>query len=223
MLIRGILLRFVGRISTRLRQDAFMRLFISAGEPSGDLHGANLVRCLQQLQPDLECHGFGGERMAQAGCKLAFPLCDLAMVGFIKVLFNVHRFARVLKLAERCFHEQRPDAVVMIDFPGFHWWLARRAKALGIPVIYFVPPQLWAWGGWRAGKMRRLVDQVLCALPFEADWYRDRNVPSRYIGHPYFDEMRLQAARCRFHVPTAGPARHDHYPPARLPEPGAPL
>ena len=80
----------------------------------------------------------------------------------------------------------------MIDFPGFHWWLARRARALKIPVIYFVPPQLWAWAPWRVAKMRRLVDQVLCALPFEADWYQARNVPSRFIGHPYFDELDRQ-------------------------------
>jgi lipid-A-disaccharide synthase len=169
-----------------------MRLFISAGEPSGDLHGANLIHALRRLNPGVECDGFGGERMADAGCNLAFPLCDLALVGLFKVLANVPRFARVLGLAERCFRERRPDAVVLIDFPGFHWWLARRARALGIPVIYFIPPQLWAWGGWRIRKMRRLVDRVLCVLPFEADWYQAHGVPSQLVGHPYFDELGQQ-------------------------------
>jgi lipid-A-disaccharide synthase len=114
------------------------------------------------------------------------------VVGFVRVLGSVPRFARILREADRFFAERRPDAVVLIDFPGFHWWLARRAKAHGIPVIYFVPPQLWAWAGWRVGKMRRCVDHVLCNLPFEEAWYCRRNVPARYVGHPYFDELREQ-------------------------------
>ncbi len=169
-----------------------MRLFLSAGEPSGDLHGANLIHALKQRQPNLEVLGFGGERMAAAGCRLAFPLCDMALVGLFRVLANVPKFWRILGLAERVFVEQRPDAVVLIDFPGFHWWLARRAHAHGIPVVYFVPPQLWAWGSWRVRKMRRLIDRVLCTLPFEPEWYRQRHVAAEYIGHPYFDELREQ-------------------------------
>jgi lipid-A-disaccharide synthase len=169
-----------------------MRLFISAGEPSGDLHGANLLRAMRQQQPGIDYHGFGGERMAAAGCRLLYPLCDLAVVGFVRVLGSVPRFAGLLRLADRFFAEQRPDAVVLIDFPGFHWWLARLAKAHGIPVVYFVPPQLWAWASWRVGKMRRRVDHVLCNLPFEEAWYRQRNVPAQYVGHPYFDELREQ-------------------------------
>jgi lipid-A-disaccharide synthase len=169
-----------------------MRLFVSAGEPSGDLHGANLLQAMQHQQAGIEYHGFGGERMAAAGCRLLFPLCDLALVGFTRVLGSLPRFARLLQLADRFFAEQRPDAVVLIDFPGFHWWLARRAKAHGVPVIYFVPPQLWAWAGWRVGKMRRFVDHVLCNLPFEEAWYRQRHVAAQYVGHPYFDELREQ-------------------------------
>jgi lipid-A-disaccharide synthase len=175
-----------------------MRLFVSAGEPSGDLHGANLIRGLQALHPGIDYHGFGGDRMTDAGCQLVFPLCDMAVVGFVRVLSSIHRFASVLNLADRFFREHRPDAVVLIDFPGFHWWLARRAKAHGIPVIYFVPPQLWAWASWRVNKMRRLVDHVLCALPFEEAWYRQRNVTATYIGHPYFDELRSQRLNSLF-------------------------
>jgi lipid-A-disaccharide synthase len=175
-----------------------MRLFVSAGEPSGDLHGANLIRAIQHQQPGIEYHGFGGERMAAAGCRLVYPLCDMAVVGFVRVLGSVPRFASILRRADRCFTEQGPDAVVLIDFPGFHWWLARRAKAHGIPVIYFVPPQLWAWASWRVGKMRRSVDHVLCNLPFEEAWYRRRNVSARYVGHPYFDELREQRLDAAF-------------------------
>ncbi len=169
-----------------------MRLFISAGEPSGDLHGANLIHALRQRQPDLEIHGFGGEKMAAAGCRLAFPLCEMALVGLFRVLANVPKFWRILGLADRVFEQQRPDVLVLIDFPGFHWWLARRARAYGIPVLYFVPPQLWGWASWRVNKMRRLTDRVLCTLPFEKEWYRQRNVAAEYIGHPYFDELREQ-------------------------------
>jgi lipid-A-disaccharide synthase len=167
-----------------------MRLFVSAGEPSGDLHGANLIHALRQRQPNLELHGFGGERMAQAGCRLLYPLCDLAVVGIAPVVANLPRFWRLLAQADHFFAQQRPDALVLIDYPGFHWWLARRARAHGVPVIYFVPPQIWGWLTHRVHKMRRLTDRVLCTLPFEEEWYRQRNVAAQYIGHPYFDELR---------------------------------
>jgi lipid-A-disaccharide synthase len=169
-----------------------MRLFISTGEPSGDLHAANLIHALRRRQPGIELAGFGGERMAQAGCPLVYPLGNLALVGLWPVLANIPEFYRILGLAREHLRRHRPDAVVLIDYPGFHWWLAGCARKLGIPVLYFVPPQLWGWGAWRAGKMRRLVNQVLCTLPFEQSWYEQRNIPARYIGHPYFDELHEQ-------------------------------
>jgi lipid-A-disaccharide synthase len=179
------------------RQEA-MRIFLSAGEPSGDLHGSNLSVALRRARPDLECVGFGGDRMEAAGCRLIYPLCRLAVMGFSRVLANAAAFARLLRQADAFFREQRPDAVVLIDFPGFHWWLARRAKAHGIPVFYFVPPQLWAWAGWRVKKMRRWVDHVLCSLHFEEPWYRARGVAAHYLGHPYFDELSQQQLNAAF-------------------------
>src|SRR5258708_36768251 len=169
-----------------------MRLFVSAGEPSGDLHGANLIRSLRALHPDIECHGFGGEGMAAAGWQLGYPLVEPAVVGLLRVVKSVPQFAAILRRADRFFRQEKPDALVMIDFPGFHWWLAKRARQHRIPVIYFVPPQLWAWGAWRIKKMRDRVDRVLCTLPFEEAWFRERGVPTEYIGHPYFDELREQ-------------------------------
>jgi lipid-A-disaccharide synthase len=157
-----------------------MRIFVSAGEPSGDLHGANLIRSLRTLRPDLDFCGFGGERMQAAGCQLVYPLVDHAVVGLVRVLKSVPQFAAILRKADRFFRQEKPDLLVMIDFPGFHWWLAKRARQHGIPVVFFVPPQLWAWGSWRIKKMRERIDRVLCVLPFE------------YIGHPYFDELREQ-------------------------------
>jgi lipid-A-disaccharide synthase len=169
-----------------------MRIFLCAGEPSGDLHGASLIRQLRRLYPGVECVGFGGERMEAAGAQLLYPLCRLAVMWFLRVLANAPTFLSLLSRADRYFRHHRPDAVVLIDYPGFNWWLARRAHFHGIPVFYFVPPQLWAWAGWRVKKMRRWVDHVLCSLPFEVDWYRDRGVDAHFVGHPYFDELPLQ-------------------------------
>jgi lipid-A-disaccharide synthase len=167
-----------------------MRIFISAGEPSGDLHAANLIRSIRRRSPGAEFVGYGGPRMAGAGAELLYPLVDLAVMWFLNVLINLVTFIRLVFRADRYFRDQRPDAVVLIDYPGLHWWIARRAKARGIPVFYFVPPQLWAWAGWRVKKVRKYVDQVLCSLPFEPEWYQRRGVPDAvYVGHPYFDEL----------------------------------
>jgi lipid-A-disaccharide synthase len=175
-----------------------MRLFISAGEPSGDLHGASLIRHLRESTPNLDVAGFGGDRMEDAGCRLVYPLCNHAVVGIGQALRSVPSFARILGMARDHFRAHRPDALVMIDYPGFHWWLAGAARKEGIPVSYFVPPQIWAWATWRSGKMRRLCDQVLCSLPFEESWLRQRDIPARYIGHPYFDDLAGQRLDTRF-------------------------
>src|SRR5262249_11252849 len=157
-----------------------MRIFISAGEPSGDLHGANLIKALRQQRPDLDFVGFGGDRMAAAGCELLYPLCHLAIMWFARALARAPMFLSVFSLADRYLARRRPDAVVLIDCPGFNWWIARRAHFRGIPVFYFVPPQLWGWAGWRVKKMQRFVDHVLCSLPFEEDWYRQRQVKAHF-------------------------------------------
>lgn len=177
-----------------------MRIFICAGEPSGDLHGANLIRALRARAPQVECVGFGGDLMEAAGCRLLYPLCRLAVMWFARVLANAPTFLELLSRADRFFRHQRPDAVVLIDYPGFNWWLARRAHFHGIPVFYFVPPQLWGWAGWRVEKMRRWVDHVLCTLPFEESWYGNRGVAAHYVGHPYFDELRQQRLDADFMV-----------------------
>ena len=183
-----------------------MRVFISAGEPSGDLHAANLIHSLRKLQPDIEVVGFGGPKMTEAGATLLYPLVELAVMWFLRVLINLPKFFRLLDQADREFLEHRPDAVVLIDYPGFHWWLAKTAKKRGIPVIYFVPPQLWAWAGWRVKKVRRSIDHVLCSLPFEPKWYHDRGVPGAvYIGHPYFDELAERVLDAQFIADLSAP------------------
>lgn len=169
-----------------------MHVFISAGEPSGDLHGANLIRSLQAHQPDIRISAFGGPKMAATGAEMLYPLTDLAVMWIGRALANLPTFFRVARQAKDHFLQERPDAVVLIDYPGFHWHIAKRARQAGIPVYYFVPPQLWAWAGWRVRKMRKSVNTVLTALPFEDDWYRTRGVNTEYVGHPYFDELDRQ-------------------------------
>ena len=169
-----------------------MHLFVSAGEPSGDLHGANLVEILRHYEPSIQIVGLGGDKMAAAGVALHYPLTDLAVMWLGRALLRLPTFLRIARQAEVYFRTQRPDAVIVIDYPGFHWALAKRAHRAGIPVYYFVPPQLWAWAGWRVSKMQRWVKTVLTALPFEEKWYRDRGVNTHYIGHPYFDELAEQ-------------------------------
>ncbi len=167
-----------------------MRMFISAGEPSGDLHAANLIEALRARLPEAEFVGFGGPRMSEAGAKLLYPLVNLAIMWFLNVFLNIVTFIRLICRADRYFRDQKPDAVVLIDYPGLHWWIAKRAKARAIPVIYYVPPQLWAWAGWRVEKVKRTVDLVLCSLPFEPDWYKARGYShAEYVGHPFFDEL----------------------------------
>ena len=167
-----------------------MRIFISAGEPSGDLHAANLIRAIRERRPDAEIVGFGGDHAEEAGMTQLFKLTDLAVMWFGRVLLNYHKFVHWANQADRYFRDHKPDVVVLIDYPGFHWALAKRAKARGIKVVYFVPPQLWAWAGWRVEKVRKWVDHVLCSLPFEVDWYKKRGIEgATYVGHPYFDEL----------------------------------
>lgn len=168
-----------------------MRIFFSVGEPSGDLHGANLIAALRE-RTALDAVGLGGPRMQGAGCDLVREMSDLAVMGLFPALVKLPQFFRLLKQVERSLDAARPDAVVLIDYPGFNWHVARRAKERGIPVFYYGLPQLWAWAGWRVEKVRKYVDHALCKLPFEEEWFCERGCNATYVGHPYFDELRAQ-------------------------------
>lgn len=148
------------------------------------------MRAIRRRAADVEFVGYGGPQMAEAGCRLFCDLTSLAVMWLLRVLLNLHRFARLISEADRYFRHYRPDAVVLIDYPGFNWWVARRAKAHGIRVFYYTPPQIWAWASWRVKKMRKFVDHVLCALEFETDWFRNNGCRATFVGHPFFDEVR---------------------------------
>jgi lipid-A-disaccharide synthase len=168
------------------------RIFFSVGEPSGDVHGANLIRALREKCPPLSVRGFGGDKMVEAGLHSDFDLTTLAVVGFAEVLPKLREFFRVADIAEEVFRQGLVDGVVLIDFPGFNWHIAKRAKKYGLPVYYYLPPQLWAWGSWRIKKIRKHVDRVLCNIPFEKEWFESRGVAVDYVGHPFFDVVYSQ-------------------------------
>jgi lipid-A-disaccharide synthase len=176
----------------------YPNLFFSVGEPSGDLHAAKLITQLQKIHPNATFRGFGGSHMLNANCQIDYELTNLAVVGFAAVLPKLREFIRVASQASDIFAKDRPDAVILVDFPGFNWHIAERAKQHRIPVIYYLPPQLWAWGSWRIAKMRRLVDHVICNLPFEPEWYRQRHMSVDYVGHPFFDEVHQRQLDSRF-------------------------
>ncbi len=181
-----------------------MKIFFSAGEPSGDLHGANLIEAIRRQRPRFEPMGFGGPRMAAAGCRLHEDLTRMAVMWFARAILYLPWFIRLVVRADRVFRRDRPDAVVLIDYPGFNWWIARRAKKHGIPVFYYGPPQIWAWASWRIGKMRRYVDHILCKLPFEQEWYAQQGCRATYVGHPYFDELAQRTIDADFMRRAAG-------------------
>ena len=169
-----------------------MKLFLSAGEPSGDLHGANLIRAVLARRPDAHVTALGGPLMRAAGADILYPLTDLAVMGLSQVILNMPTFLRVGALAVRHVRTAKPDAVVMIDYPGFHFGIAKRIRDYGVPTYFFVPPQIWAWKQWRVRNVRKFFTGVMTALPFEEEWYRERRVNTHYIGHPYFDELARQ-------------------------------
>lgn len=167
-----------------------MRLFFSAGEPSGDLHASALIEKIRMHAPETEFVGFGGPKMQQAGCNLLADLTQMAIMWFLQVVSHYMKFRALLKEAERYFDSEKVDAVILVDYPGFNWHVAKAAKQRGIPVYYFMPPQIWSWAQWRIKKMKKWVDGILCPLPFEQRWFERHGMNTVYIGHPFFEEIR---------------------------------
>ena len=170
-------------------------IMISAGEASGDLHGATVCRALTMLDPQVRVFGMGGSRMAAAGVEILVDPTAHAGVGTSEVIGRIPSLFRAYRLLVRRLRSDRPHVLVVIDFPEFNLRLARQAKRARIPVVYFMPPQLWAW---RAGRMRQMaarVTQVLAAFPFERDLYESARIPVEYVGHPLLDVVPLTLER----------------------------
>ena len=160
------------------------RIFLSAGEASGEQYGVQLMSALRRSLPDAEFLGLGGTRMEAAGLRRIVRAEDVAVMGITEILRHVPRIYREYRKLRRALAVEKPDMLVLIDFPDVNLGLARRAKQLGIPVIFFVSPQVWAWKKHRLPRIRRDVDRMLVIFPFEEPWYRERGVHAAFVGHP---------------------------------------
>jgi len=166
------------------------RLLISCGEPSGEFYGAELVAELRLRFPDLEAFGLGGDRLASENVRLLAHLRDLAVVGLVEVLSHLRRLKRLFDSVVAEAERVRPDVAVLIDYPDFNLRLARELKKLGIPVVYYVSPQLWAWRRGRIKEVKRDVSRMLVIFPFEERMYREASVPVAFVGHPLIDHVK---------------------------------
>jgi lipid-A-disaccharide synthase len=165
------------------------RIFIVAGEASGDTHAAHLIQAAKAEMPGLQVEGLGGEKMRRAGCELRADLVSVAVMGFVQVLVNLRFFRGLLRESIERIEKHRPDAVVLVDYPGFNMRLAAAAKKLGITVIYYISPQIWAWRPGRINKIAKLVDKMMVILPFEEELYKNAGVDVAYVGHPLIDSV----------------------------------
>jgi len=170
-------------------------VWVSAGEVSGDLHGALLVRAMADLAPGLRFTGMGGPAMAEAGVQAPFDIAELSLVGLTEVLAHLPRIAGLLRRMRRRMAEERPAAVVCIDAPDFNFFVVRMARRLGIPVFYYICPQVWAWRAGRVNFLKKYVQRVLCILPFEKAFLAARGLDADYVGHPLTDQIALDELR----------------------------
>src|SRR5205823_1232830 len=170
-------------------------IMLSAGEASGDLHGRTLCRALMDLHPGVRLFGMGGGRMAAAGMEVIADPTGQAVVGTSEALWRIPELYRAYRALVARLRDERPRALVVIDFPEFNLRLARQARRAGVPVLYFIPPQLWAWRRGRIRQMARRVSRVLAVLPFERELYESAGVPVEFVGHPLLDVLPLDLAR----------------------------
>jgi lipid-A-disaccharide synthase len=174
------------------------RIFLSAAEPSGDGHCAGLITALQSTGCDIEFVGVGGPKMASAGCELLENTLGKAAMIY-KAFTQVARYYKLVKRIERFMAGNKIDMVIVCDSPSFNFHVARAGKKAGAKTLFFVAPQLWAWGGWRIRKLRKRCDKLCCLLPFEQDWFGRRGVNATFVGNPLLDEL------------TIDPAHHERY------------
>lgn len=175
-----------------------MRLLVSAGEASGELYGAGLIQALRRRVPELECFGVGGERMRAAGCDTVVDARALSVVGITEIVSRLPDIYREYRRLLRAADERKPDAAIVIDSPAFNFKVARAMHERGVPVIYYVCPQLWAWREGRVRRFHQWIKKALVIFPFEEKWYRDRGVDAEYVGHPLADAPPPSVSREEF-------------------------
>ncbi|WP_449389192.1 lipid-A-disaccharide synthase [Chryseobacterium lineare] len=166
-----------------------MKYYIIAGEASGDLHGSNLMKALKQKDPAADFRFWGGDLMAKQGGKMVKHYRDLAFMGFLEVAMNLRTILNNIKFCKDDIKNNRPDVLILVDYPGFNLRIAKFAKELGIKVVYYISPQLWAWKEGRVEIIKKYVDEMMVILPFEEDFYKKHGVHSHFVGHPLLDAI----------------------------------
>lgn len=166
-----------------------MKYYIIAGEASGDLHAANLIKAVKEKDPEAEFRGWGGDLMAEAGCDVVKHYNDLAFIGFWEVFINLKTVLKNLSVCKKDILLYNPDKVVLVDYPGFNLRIAEFAKQKKFRVIYYISPSVWAWKKGRVKKIKRNVDDLMVILPFEKEFYAKYDYPVHYVGNPVLDEM----------------------------------
>jgi lipid-A-disaccharide synthase len=174
------------------------QILVVAGEASGDAHASELVAALKARRPDLTFFGMGGSRLAAQGVELLYGAHEVNVMGITEVLPKIPRILQVMGGLARAAAERRPACAILVDIPDFNLRLAARLKKLGIPVAYYVSPMIWAWRRGRVKTIARLVDRMLCILPFEEDFYREAGVAARYVGSPVVEQVPSPASAATF-------------------------
>ncbi len=174
------------------------RIFLSAGEASGEHYGASLIPAIRRLVPDAEFFGLGGQRMEALGFRRIVRAEDVAVMGITEVILHMPRIYGEYRKLKACIRRERPDLAILIDFPDVNLSLARHLKRADVPVLYFVSPQLWAWKKYRIRDVQRYVDRMLVIFPFEEQFYLDRKVQATFVGHPLADLPRPAISRDAF-------------------------
>src|SRR6187402_2809385 len=166
-----------------------MKYYLVAGEASGDLHGANLMKALKERDPQAEFRYFGGDLMQAEGGTLVKHYADMAFMGFLEVVINLRTILKNLDACKKDITAWQPDVLILIDFPGFNLKIAKYAKSIGLPVHYYISPKVWAWNQKRVLKIKKTVDHLYCILPFEVDFYRSWGMEVDYVGNPLLDAV----------------------------------
>lgn len=175
-----------------------MKILLSAGEMSGDLHGSHLIQQLQTLNPEIEFLGLGGDLMQAAGMRVLYHVNQMSIVGITEVIKHLPFLRKVFGHLRGVMAIEKPDLVILIDYPGFNLRFARIAQENGIPVMYYIVPQIWAWGGHRIKKIKKYVDRAAVILPFEAPLLKQAGVEATYVGHPLMDSLNPKYSRDAF-------------------------
>jgi len=171
------------------------KIMLVVGEASGDIHGADLVKALKKRDPNLRFFGVGGEQLSQTDFEVLFNVSQLSGMGLVELFGSLGNIFQAYRILRRAMRERRPDLVVLIDFPEFNLRLARLAKELAIPVLYYISPQIWAWRRGRVRQIARRVNHMAVVFPFEVPFYETHGVKVSFVGHPLLDMVRVEDSR----------------------------